>query len=99
MFYAEYLGFNNRTCSASLASKTTSGPVMRGRSMSMLWRQWIVKVYESTEEQAIISLQAFIHPDVSNKARCLGFVSNFYDSSEYEETCARLPYGNGIFLN
>eukprot|EP00889_Picochlorum_renovo_P006890 jgi/Picre1/33920/NNA_001399.t1 len=103
----EYLGFYNRTCSPSLSSKLTSGPVARGPSKSMMWREWMVRVGSNTsssssseqEDVTVLSLQAFVHTDVEKDARCLGYVSNFYGNPEYKGTCVIPPYGNGLFLN
>ncbi|KAI8108199.1 hypothetical protein M9434_006228 [Picochlorum sp. BPE23] len=100
----EYLGFYNRTCSPSLSSKLTSGPVARGPSKSMMWREWMVRVGSATSsssepENVTVSLQAFVHPDVENDAKCLGYVSSFYGNPEYKGTCVIPPYGDGLFLN
>ena len=104
--YAEFLGFNNRTCTTSLSPKSTAGPVMRGVSKSMMWREWMVRVVreedggeETAPSKKLVSLQAFIHPDVDNKAKCLGYMSTFYDNPEYQWTCSVPPYGDGLFLN
>jgi hypothetical protein len=40
----EYLGFNNRTCSDSISPKKSAGPVMKGKSESMMWREWLLRV-------------------------------------------------------
>lgn len=98
-FAAEYLGFNNRTCSTALSPKTTSGPVMRGPSESMMWREWLIQVLEDGNQSKKISLQAYVHPDVEKQAKCLGFVSTFYDNPKYKGTCAIPPYGTRLFLN
>ncbi|KAI8109752.1 hypothetical protein M9434_001031 [Picochlorum sp. BPE23] len=95
----EYLGFYDRNCSVSLSRKSTSGPVMRGPSESMMWREWLVRVEEDKDTSKEISLQAFIHPGFEKKARCLGFLSTFYNSREYKGTCVIPPYGNRLFLN
>ncbi|KAI8101852.1 hypothetical protein M9434_006916 [Picochlorum sp. BPE23] len=100
----EYLGFYNRTCSPSLSSKLTSGPVARGPSKSMMWREWMIRVGSATSsssepENVTVSLQAFVHPDVENDAKCLGYVSSFYGNPEYKGTCVIPPYGDGLFLN
>lgn len=50
-----------------------------------------------TDAYKIISLQAFIHPDVEDEARCLGFMSTFNGSSDF--AFDSLPYGSGLFLN
>lgn len=65
----------------------------------MMWREWLIRVEEDKEESKRVSLQAFIHPDVDNEARCLGFVSTYYNSPEFKGTCAIPPYGTGLFLN
>ena len=98
---AELLGFNNRTCSTSLSPKTTAGPVMRAASQSSMWKEWLVRVDGQDTEKGTkrVSLQAFIDPTVEEEAKCLGFVSTFYDSPGYQATCALPPHGNGLFLN
>lgn len=95
------MGFNNRTCSPATSSSLTAGPVMRGGSTTMLWREWLVDVTKNsdTEDTASISIQAFASPDVDGKAKCLGFVSNFYGLSEYPWTCALSKYSGALFLN
>ena len=101
-FDAEYLGFNNRTCSTKLSPRRTAGPVMRGPSKSMMWREWMIRVEDDNtknEDYKTISLQAFIHPDNEDDARCLGFVSTFYGISDFKGTCVIPPYGNALFLN
>jgi hypothetical protein len=50
-------------------------------------------------EYKTVSMQAFIHPDTESPARCQGFVSTFYGSSEYAGTCVIPPYGNTMFLS
>lgn len=50
-----------------------------------------------TDAYKIISLQAFIHPDVEDEARCLGFMSTFNGSSDF--AFDSLPYGSALFLN
>ena len=95
---AEYLGFNNRTCSATLSPRRSAGPVMRGQSKSMMWREWFVRVEERGNEK-LISLQAFIPPDSEYEARCLGFVSSFYGNKKYKGTCVIPPYGNSLYLD
>ncbi|KAI8106684.1 hypothetical protein M9434_001338 [Picochlorum sp. BPE23] len=94
-----YLGFNNRTCSVSLSTDFTSGPVMRGPSESMMWREWLIRVVSNESESKKVSIQAFIHPEVEKEARCLGFISSFYRNPEYKGSCAIPPYGTGLFLN
>ena len=97
---AEYLGFNNRTCSTKISPSSTAGPVMRGQSESMMWREWMVRVENQQDENEgykTISLQAFIRPDVEDEARCLGFVSTFYGNSDF--ACDSPPYGGALFLN
>lgn len=100
---AEYFGFNNRTCSTKISPRTTAGPVMRGPSESMLWREWMIRVHDTQSEEIemykTVSVQAFVHPDVEGDARCLGFASTFYGSPEFKGTCALPPYGNALFLN
>jgi hypothetical protein len=44
-------------------------------------------------------MQAFIHPDVEDDARCLGFVSTFYGNPDFKGTCVIPPYGNALFLS
>jgi hypothetical protein len=102
----EYLGFNNRTCTTSLSAGATAGPVMRRQSKSIMWREWMVRVVEeqgtgtnNSTSKKLVSLQAFIDPDVEDEARCLGYVSSFYDNPEYKWTCSVPPYGDGLFLN
>ena len=48
--------------------------MMRGKSTSMMWREWFVRV-EDRGDDKMISLQAFIRPDSESDARCTGFVS------------------------
>ncbi|WPT17821.1 hypothetical protein PSENEW3_00005823 [Picochlorum sp. SENEW3] len=103
-FGKEYLGFNNRTCSPALSSRLTSGPVMRGPSTSMMWREWMVRVVSnpsssSEQESVTVSLKAFIRQNLQDKAKCLGYVSSFYGNPEYKGTCVIPPYGDGLFLN
>ena len=97
---SEFMGFNNRTCSNSVSPRFTSGPVMRGASASMLWREWFIDVDKTGKDGIMsISLQAFVRPDLETKAKCLGFVSNFYDSPGYPWTCAMSEYSHALFLN
>lgn len=98
-FVVEYLGFNNRTCSTSLSARKTAGPVMRGGSTSNMWRQWMVQVASTSVEESNIYLKAFLDPEVEGDAKCLGFVSTFYGTPGYPNTCSTSPWGNGIFLN
>ena len=71
----------------------------------MMWREWMVRVVEdntgtnNSASKKVVSLQAFIHPDVQDEARCLGYVSTFYDNPKYQWTCSVPPYGDGLFLN
>jgi hypothetical protein len=70
----------------------------------MMWREWMIRVGSATtssseQEDLTVSLQAFVHPDVENDARCLGYVSSFYGNPEYKGTCVIPPYGDGLFLN
>ena len=46
-----------------------------------------------------VLLQAFIHPDVEDDARCLGYLSTFYDNPEFGVSCALPPYGSALYLN
>lgn len=97
---AEYLGFLNRTCSPALSSTFTSGPVIRGSSKSMMWREWMVRVANVSSEKGVtVSLQAYMDPNGKNKANCLGYVTNFYGNPNYMDTCDISPYGDGLFLN
>ena len=99
---AEYLGFNNRTCSTNITPRRTAGPVMRGPSKSMMWREWMIRVnhdVDKSEEFKSISMQAFIHPDLEDDAKCQGFVSTFYDSPEFKGACKTPPYGSALYLN
>ena len=99
MFRAEYLGFNNRTCTSSLAPSKTAGPVMRGPSSSMMWREWLILVQNKGEDRVDVTLQAFMHPALEDQGKCLGYVSNYYGNPEYRGSCIIPPYGNGLFLN
>ena len=77
---------------------------MRRSSASLLWREWMLRVLDteggdSSVESRTVSLQAFVHPDEEEEARCLGFVSHFYGSPGVRGTCAKAPYGTGVFLN
>ncbi len=96
---AEYLGFNNRTCTSSLAPSKTAGPVMRGPSSSMMWREWLIRVQNKDEDRVDVTLQAFMHPALEDQGKCLGYVSNYYGNPEYRGSCVIPPYGNGLFLN
>lgn len=93
------MGFNNRTCSTALYPRFTSGPVLRGPHEHMMWREWMVRVINTTEEGAMVSLQAFVHPDLEDKAKCLGYVSSLYGNPQYEDLCVSPPYGTGLYLN
>ena len=101
----EYLGFNNRTCSTLLSSRLTAGPVIRGPSTSMMWREWMVRVLDakgdSNQQSVRVSLQAFVRPEMADTAKCLGYLSTFYENPDYDggEACSAPPYGNGVFLN
>lgn len=66
-----------------------------------MWKEWLVRVDGQDTEKGTkrVSLQAFIDPTVEEEAKCLGFVSTFYDSPGYQATCALPPHGNGLFLN
>ena len=96
---AEYLGFNNRTCTSSLAPSKTAGPVMRGPSSSMMWREWLIRVQNKDEDRVDVTLQAFMHPALEDQGKCLGYVSNYYGNPEYRGSCVIPPYGNGLFIN
>ena len=74
----------------------------------MMWREWMIRVVSGggkgnstgeKDEYKTISLQAFIHPDVEDEARCNGFVSTFYGNSDFKGTCVIPPYGSALFLN
>ena len=99
---ADYLGFNNRTCTTSLAPKETAGPVMRQSNKSKQWYDWLVRVEGSGQQDdgsIEVSLQAFIDPKLAEDAYCLGFMSTFYDSPGYSAMCSLPPYGTGMFMN
>ena len=72
---------------------------MRRRSRSSLWRDWLVKVEDDGKDLKKVSIQAFIDPNVEDEARCLGYLSSFYDNPKYKWTCSMPPYGDGLFLN
>lgn len=96
----EFMGFNNRTCSTALSPKFTSGPVMKDPSESMMWREWFVHVEEESKESVkSLHIEAFARPDTEGDAKCLGFVSNFYDNPRYKGTCALSEYSRALFLN
>ena len=96
----EYLGFNNRTCTSSLVPGTrTAGPVMRGPSSSMLWREWMVTVKNKGDDRVDVSLQSFVHPALEDQGKCLGYVSNYYGNPKAKGSCVIPPYGNGLFLD
>jgi hypothetical protein len=99
--YAEFLGFNNRTCTTSLSPKSTAGPVIRGVSKSMMWREWMVRVVEEDTDgvEKKVTVQAFVDPDVGKKAKCLGYMSTLYGNPSYPNACSTPPYGTGVFLN
>ena len=71
----------------------------------MMWREWMVRVVEddagtnNSASKKVVTLQAFIHPDVEETAKCRGYMSTFYDNPEYQWTCSVPPYGDGLFLN
>jgi len=67
---------------------------MRGPSKSLMWREWMIRVVGES-----ISMQAFVHPDVENEARCLGFASTFRGNPDFKGNCVIPPYGNALFLN
>ena len=99
---ADLFGFNNRTCSTSLSPRTTAGPVMRTESKSELWYDWLFRVIpEHTTEDGskVVTMRAFVDPDVQGDAKCLGYLSTFYDNPEYSPACFLPPYGDGLFLN
>ena len=96
---AEYLGFNNRTCTSSLVPTKTAGPVMRGPSSSMMWREWMVTVKNKGDDRVDVSLQSFVHPARKDQGKCLGYVSNYYGNPRFKGSCLIPPYGNGLFLN
>ena len=96
---AEYLGFNNRTCTSSLVPTKTAGPVMRGPSSSMMWREWMVTVKNKSDDRVDVSLQSFVHPARKDQGKCLGYVSNYYGNPRFKGSCLIPPYGNGLFLN
>ena len=98
-YAAEFLGFNNRTCSDAVSMAKTAGPVMRtGQSASMMWREWLVRV-EGNDNEKRISLQAFVPPNYAEYTRCLGFVSNFYENPSYKGTCLVSSHAADLFLN
>ena len=96
---AEYLGFNNRTCSATMSTRKSAGPVMRRQGRSVMWRQWMIQVIESHTTQSKVYLKAFVDPEVEADARCLGYMSSMYGNPRYRDTCSTPPCGNGVFLN
>ena len=97
----EFLGFNNRTCSSSLALQRTAGPVMRGPSSSMTWREWMIRVVDvgGSGSTKTVTIQPFLREPLANDAKCLGFVSSFYENPKYKGACIIPPYGGGLFLN
>lgn len=72
---------------------------MRGDSRSSLWRQWMLRVADTSTDESKIYLKAFLDPEVEGDAKCLGFVSTFYGTPGYQNTCSTPPWGNGMFLN
>lgn len=98
-YAAEFLGFNNRSCSEAVSMAKTAGPVMRtGQSASMMWREWLLRV-EGDDNEKRVSLQAFVPPDYAEYTRCLGFVSNFYENPSYKGTCLVSSHAGDLFLN
>ena len=61
---SEYIGFNNRTCTAGTppASKTyevedTVGPLLRSSGVSKNWRTWTVDVVEEMTDRTIVTIE------------------------------------------
>ena len=103
-----YLGFNNRTCSKPLQTKKGSGPVLRGPSASMMWREWVVRrVMDDFEEDRSnitsirVTIQAFVPQKKAEYAKCLGFISALGRNvmPGHKDPCVIPPYASVLFLN
>lgn len=73
---------------------------MRAESKSELWYDWLIRVVSVPETGSkVVTMKAFVDPDVEGGAKCLGYLDTFYGNPDYTSTCSSAPYGNGMFLN
>lgn len=93
----EFLGFNNKSCSAGVppASKTygnTVGPLLRSSGVSSNWRTWSVDVKSKKGDRTIVTFK-----NEYSKARC----TNHYidDYSQKKDSCKGTVWSDRVHLH
>ena len=105
VFFAEFLGFNNKTCSAGVPPKSpeygnTVGPQLRGTNdQSHLWRYWDVKVLNKSSNGEFSATLKNAFPKGTGKPRCLGYYLTDYYHYRGKAACTEEPWASRVHLH
>ena len=96
---SEYIGFNNRTCTAGVppASKTyevkdTVGPLLRSSGVSKNWRTWTVDVVKKMTDRTIVTIK-----NDFSQAKCTKHYIDDY--SEKKDACKGTAWADRVHLH
>lgn len=96
----EYIGFNNKTCSAGVPPKSktygnTVGPVLRDYKESRLWKSWYVDVLSKSALRAVVTLRNYYGG--SGTVRCVDHY--IADYSEKKDACKESEWADRVHLH
>ena len=94
---SEYIGFNNKTCSAGVppVSKTygdTVGPLLRSSGVSKNWRTWTVDVVKKMTDRSIVTIK-----NDFSEAKCTKHYIDDY--SEKKDACKGTVWADRVHLH
>ena len=94
---SEYIGFDNKTCSAGVppVSKTygdTVGPLLRSSGVSKNWRTWTVDVVKKMTDRSIVTIK-----NDFSEAKCTKHYIDDY--SEKKDACKGTVWSDRVHLH
>ena len=94
---SEFIGFNNKTCSAGVPPVSnvygnTVGPMLRSSGVSANWRTWVVDVVSKKTDRTIVTIK-----NDYSQAKC----TNHYidDYSEKKDACKGTVWSDRVHLH
>ena len=98
--HAEYLGFNNKTCSAGTPPKSkvygdTVGPLLRNYFDSKQWKTWDMDVLSSNTTSAVVTLMNYYTGKGEPKCKDY-YMADYYDK---KGACSDDPWAERVHLH
>ena len=99
---AEYLGFNNKTCSAGVPPESkvygdTVGPLLRNYFDSKQWKTWDMDVLSSNATSAVVTLMNYYTGKGVRETKCKDYyMADYYDK---KGACSDDPWAERVHLH